>query len=218
MLFAQREAYLAFSETDSLYREDQFYVAATFHLIENRPAAINQSGFSGGVHFGFIRDMPFTKRRNWALGLGLGYSANIYNQNLLISKENKGTEFKPIEIDDELDRNRFVTHLVEVPLELRWRTSNSEVYKFWRIYGGMRFGYMHYFNAKFDSESGNKIRVRKPDGLDRLRLGATLTFGWNTFNFHVYYSLNDLFDKTASITNKQGGLSVIKLGLMFYIL
>ncbi|MDX1719680.1 MAG: hypothetical protein R3353_05945, partial [Salegentibacter mishustinae] len=40
------------SVIDSLYREDQFYVGLTFNLISNKPDAISQSGFSGGIHAG----------------------------------------------------------------------------------------------------------------------------------------------------------------------
>lgn len=217
--YGQEENFLAFPEVDSLYREDQIYIASTFHIIGNRPSGISQSAFSGGLHMGFIRDMPFTKRRNWALGVGLGYSLNTYNQDLLIIPDSgNGTEFREITDDDDVDRNRFYTHLIEVPIELRWRTSTPESYKFWRVYAGMRLGYMNYFKSDFVSNDGLRLSEKKPDGLDRLRMGATLTFGWNTFNFHVYYSLNNLFDKSVEVIDQDGALQVIKLGLMFYIL
>ena len=69
---------------DSLYREDQFYVGFTFNLLWNTASTIDQSGFSGGFHLGYTRDMPINKRRNVAIGLGLGYSINTYGQNLFI--------------------------------------------------------------------------------------------------------------------------------------
>jgi len=101
---------------------------------------------------------------------------------------------------------------------LRWRTSTPESYKFWRIYTGVRLGYMHSFVYQSEKNSGEQITFRKPDGLERLRMGATMTFGFNTFNFHVYYGINPFFDDYVSITNSQGGFSTIKIGLMFYIL
>ena len=217
--YAQSEKYLAFPEVDSLYREDQIYIAGTFHIIGNRPSGISQSGFSGGLHAGFIRDMPFTKKRDWALGVGLGYSINTYNQDLLITPDSgEGTSFREIIGDDNLNTNRFSSHIIEVPIELRWRTSTPESYKFWRIYAGMRLGYMNYFRSRFVSADGLKITDNDPDGLDRLRMGATLTFGWNTFNFHVYYSLNSLFDDSVTVIDQNGAFQAIKLGLMFYIL
>ena len=73
---------------DDKYREDQFYVSVTYNLLGNKPSGVSQSGFSSGFHFGFIRDMPINEKRNVAIGLGLGFSSNSYNQTLLISEEN----------------------------------------------------------------------------------------------------------------------------------
>ncbi len=205
-------------ELDSLYREDQFYVGVTFNLLWNMPSGIKQSGFSGGLHMGYTRDMPINKRRNVAIGLGIGYSFNTYGQNLAIGEE-EGTEqtiFSSLE-GVSYDTNRFVTHLIEAPLEFRWRTSVPDTHKFWRIYTGVRVGYMNYFNSNFEQQ-GNQIRQTKIDELNRWRIGATFTFGWNTFNFHFYYSLNPLFDKDAQIANEEVGINAVKIGLMFYIL
>jgi len=219
-LYAQRENHLAFPETDSLYREDQFYISATFHVIDERPQGVDQSGFSGGLHAGFIRDFPLNKQRNWALGLGLGYSINLYNHNLALSDVDDKTQFRLITPEDDKQINRFQNQIIEIPFELRWRTSTPESYKFWRIYTGVRLGYMHSFSYQFENNSSSqKIRLRNIDGLNRLRAGATLTFGFNTFNFHVYYALNPFFDDSVSVTDSQGGFfSTIKIGLLFYIL
>ncbi|MHA7055921.1 porin family protein [Aquimarina sp. M1] len=205
-------------ELDSRYREDQFYVGFTFNLLWNTPSDIDQSGFSGGFHLGYTRDMPINKRRNVAIGLGLGYSINTYGQDLFIGEdENTGQSiFSSLEGVD-FDRNRFTTHLVEAPLEFRWRTSVPDTHKFWRIYTGLRMGYLYYFNSNFE-QTGNQVGQTKIDELNRWRFGATFTFGWNTFNFHFYYSLNSLFDNNAVIGNEEVGLNVAKIGLMFYIL
>ena len=218
--FGQREDHLAFPEIDSLYREDQFYFSATFHVINQKPNGVVQSGFSGGLHTGFIRDIPFNKRRNLALGIGLGYSVNVYNHNLILVENGDSgkTLFRTPLPEDDIKNNRFRNQLIEVPIELRWRTSTPESYKFWRIYTGVRLGYMHSFLYESESNSGKKISFRKPDGLDRLRVGATMTFGFNTFNFHAYYGINPFFDDSISIIDGQGGFSSFKIGLMFYIL
>ncbi len=218
---AQQEKRLAFPEVDSLYREDQIYIGITFNAIGDRPSGITQSGFSGGVHFGVIRDIPFNKRRNFGIGVGLGYSLNTYNHNLIIipgNGANNETVFSTIRNQNAIDRSRFTTHLVEMPFEFRWRTSTPETYKFWRIYAGLRLGYMHYFKSSFENAEGVVLKENRPDGLERLRLGTSLSFGWNTFNFYLYYSLNSFFDKSVQIEDQLGGFSVVKLGLMFYIL
>ena len=73
---------------DYEYREDQFYISFTYNLLGKKLDGISQSGFSSGFHVGFLRDMPINKKRNVAIGLGLGFSSNSYNQNLLIEKNN----------------------------------------------------------------------------------------------------------------------------------
>lgn len=205
------------SVIDSLYREDQFYVGLTFNLISNKPDAISQSGFSGGIHAGFTRDFPLNKRRNIAIAVGLGWSLNSYSQNLFIGEDEAGESiFRELTNDIDYSTNRFSTQLVEVPLEFRWRTSTAETYKFWRIYTGLRFGYIYHFKSNFVQPDNQVIQTEVPE-LDRFRMGTTFTFGFNTFNFHLYYSLNSLFPD-AQVNGETIDISVFRAGLMFYIL
>lgn len=221
-VFCQEGAEADVSETrviDSLYREDQFYTGITFNLLLNSP--INQSGFSGGLHLGYIRDMPVNKRRNVAIGLGLGYSINTFAQNLFIGEEeaNERSIFVNLEnANITYNSNRFITHLVEAPLEFRWRTSVPETHKFWRIYTGLRVGYLYRFRSTFENNDNIKIIQTKVNELNRWRVGATFALGWNTFNFYFYYSLNSFFGDEALVDEQRIGMSTAKFGLMFYIL
>ncbi|MEW7288951.1 porin family protein [Aquimarina sp. 2304DJ70-9] len=203
---------------DSLYREDQFYVGVTFNLLFDRPKDISQSGFSGGLHLGFIRDMPINKKRNVAIGLGIGYSLNVYNHNLFIGEDEDTRQpvFRSLK-EVDFSANRFTTHIIEAPLEFRWRTSVPETHKFYRIYSGFKLGYLYSFNSNF-KQSDNQIKLTKVDALDRWRMGVTFTFGWNTFNFNFYYSLNTLFNNDALIDGDTVGITPAKIGLIFYIL
>lgn len=200
---------------DSLYREDQFYASFGFNLLLNRPKGVKQSGFSGGLHFGFTRDMPINKRRNKAIGLGLGLSINSYGFNLKIDEKEESTSFSVIE--DSYDTNRLTHYLIEMPLEYRWRTSTASDYKFWRIYTGLRLGYVFWSKANYVA-GDVKIRDKNLNALDNIRYGLTFTFGYNTFNFHVYYSLNPFFDGTLDNSVEELGLNPLKIGIMFYIL
>ncbi len=203
---------------DVHYREDQFYVSLTFNLLSNMPSGVKQSGFSGGIHAGFIRDIPLNKRRNVALGIGLGWSINSFRSNLLISRTQTGTPiFQVLDPNDfDYDLNSYATQLIEIPIQFRWRTSSPTTYKFWRIYTGFRLGYMYRFRSNF-KQPGNHISLTDVEGLNRLRYGLTFTFGYNTFNFTVYYSLNPFFD-AHTVDGQDVGLSTFKVGLMFYIL
>ncbi len=215
-----KEALRVYEGVDDRYREDQIYISATFNVLNNLPSGVSQSGFSGGLHAGFIRDFPINRRRNWALGLGLGYSFNLYNHNLIASSDAVGQVVysTPGDLNLVINNNSFNTQLLEVPFQIRWRTSTAESYKFWRIYTGLRGGYVTRFKTDFEAETGERFQFTNPEGINRWRLGATLSVGWNTWNFHVYYSLVDFFKKgTLSDQNRQN-MSVIKLGLEFFIL
>jgi hypothetical protein len=203
---------------DSLYREDQFYIGLSFNLVNNQPNSFSQNGFSGGLHAGFIRDMPINKRRNVAIGVGLGLSTNTYNSNLFIGETPTGsTAFSILEAGTNVNRNTFSTNLIEMPIQLRWRTSTPSDYSFWRIYTGVKLSYIYHYKAKFKSDTASVTQTDIPE-LNRLRYAATLTLGNGSFNAFVQYDLQTLFDNNALIDSQRVSLQPIKFGIEFYIL
>lgn len=219
ILFAQNPVVTDSSVVDHKYREDQFYFAITYNFLQKKPSEIKQSGFSSGLHFGVIRDFPFNDRRNKAIGVGLGLSINSYNQNMLISEDHQGEYHYEI-IDGNtisMRRNKFTTYLVELPLQLRWRTSTATDYKFWRIYTGIKVGYVFYNSSKFVG-SIEDVRLYNIDDFDKLQYGLTFSAGYSTWNFHVYYGLNPIFRKSALLDGNPINLNSVKVGLIFYVL
>ena len=205
-------------EADSLYKEDQFYASITYNLLGKKPKNLNQSGFSLGFHLGFIKDMPINKERNVAIGIGLGYSANSFNQDLLINKDNADAfVYSILEDSGTYSKNKFSTHLIEVPIEFRWRTSTPTEYNFWRIYTGFKFGYMIANTAKHEGDLG-RLKYTKSMDFNKFQYGLTLSAGYNTWNIHVYYALNSIFSNEAQIDGDSLDINAIKIGLMFYIL
>lgn len=222
LLYSQEEERYEIPDTipftiDSLYREDQFYFGFSFNLVTNKPDPISQESFSGGLNLGFIRDFPINERRNIAIGLGAGWAIDSYGQNLKIGTAQQGnTVFTALGDDIEYGTNRFTTQQIEAPFEFRWRTSTPRSYKFWRIYSGVRFGYIYHFQSNY-SDGSEQIVINDLPELNRFRAGATFTFGYNTFNFQFYYSLIPFF-KDAMLENEQLEVSTLKIGLTFYIL
>jgi hypothetical protein len=202
---------------DSLFREDQFYVGLTYNILLEKPSDLSQNGFSTGLQVGFIRDFPISKDRKFAIGLGLGLSTNSYNQNLLINKENSAYTFNVI-TDDELafTKNKFYTHTIDVPLELRWRNATPDNYKFWRIYTGIKFSYLFANASKFQGDIG-KLRFTNIDVFNKFQYGATLSAGYNTWNFYVYYGLNSIFDNQKLDDGSNLEVSTVKVGFIFYM-
>ena len=204
---------------DSLYKEDQVYFSFTYNIVTGSPSEIRTSQFSGGFHTGFIRDFPLNERRNIALGLGLGWSIDTYGQNLFVGKtlDLQSSRFEVLDRSRiDFDVNRFTTQSIDLPVQFRWRTSTPETYKFWRIYAGLRPAYIYYFQSKF-VQAGETYRETDIPELERLRLGATFTFGYNTFNFSFYYSLNSFF-KDAMVNEEELNLRTFQVGLTFYLL
>lgn len=216
VLFAQAQT---IQVVDDKYREDQFYGGVTYNFFENQPNGLQQNGFSLGVHAGFIRDMPINTRRNVALGLGIGLSSSGFNNNILISKKEGNYTFQIIDKQKIIYTiNRFVTHMVELPIEFRWRTSTAKEFKFWRIYSGFKLGYVFYNSSRFDTKT-ETFRLRQINTFNPIQYGVNISVGYNTWNFYVYYALNPIFKEgTQLITNTPIAVRAVKVGLQFYML
>lgn len=206
------------SEADSLefYREDQFYIGVSYNVLLNLPDGVSQSNLSYGITTGFIRDFPLNPQGTFAVGVGLGYGVNSYYSNLRAIEEGGGFRYEYMD-EGDYNRNKVETHLIELPLEFRWRTSTRESYKFWRIYGGFKLGYVVGSRSKLVTDSF-KDSFYNTD-TENFRYGLMLNLGYNTFNLHIYYGLNPLFEEGVSGPDGQAiEMYPLHLGLMFYIL
>ncbi|MBT8262142.1 MAG: PorT family protein [Bacteroidia bacterium] len=203
---------------DQNYREDQFYIGITYNVITDVPTDVATRGLSGGLHFGFLRDIPLNERRNVAIAIGAGMSIDRYGQTLFIGEaEDNESIFRILNSEIDYTTNYFSTYTLEAPVEFRWRTSTESSYKFWRIYTGFRIGYSYYYKSVFKQTNNNINQTDIPE-FEKLRLGASLSFGYNTFNFYVYYSINPFFKDAITVENQTVDFKTVKVGLMFYIL
>ncbi|MFD0932424.1 porin family protein [Psychroflexus salinarum] len=215
---AQDLSWLKQNESDSLYREDQFYVGFSFNFLTDLPKDVEQSGFSGGLMFGFIRDMPINEKRNISVGLGLGFNLNTFGQTLQIKREMNQDRFLVLNPDIDYDTNRFTTNLIEIPLELRWRTSDIDKLSFWRIYFGIKFGYVISSKSVFRSPE-ESYEFRSIDGINDFRTSLKLTFGYGAVNFFVDASLTPIFDgQQVEESGEDVSIKPIKVGLVFFFL
>lgn len=217
-VFAQEESSLektAVVKVDSLYREDQFYFSYTLNTLQKKPAGLTQNKFSSGISLGFIRDMPINPKRTVAIGTGLGFSYTNYNQNIKISKENAATTYAIVDGGD-YSKNKFSQVLVEMPIEFRWRSSTFDSYKFWRVYGGFKLGYLIYDKYVFEDSQGKKVITNNAD-FNKVQYGAYLSSGYNSLNLYVYYGLNTLF-KSAKTSTESIGMNALNVGVIIYIL
>lgn len=200
---------------DSLYREDQFYFGVTYNALRQQPEGLSQQKFSIGLSTGFLRDMPINKERTIAVASGLGFTYNNYNQNLGITEGN-GVPSYAVLSTSAFNNNKFTQLLVDVPIEFRWRASTYESYKFWRIYGGVKFSYLVYDKSVFKDSQG-KIVITNNADFNKFLYGVYLSTGFNTINVYAYYGLNSIF-KTAKIADEKIDMKSLNIGVIFYIL
>lgn len=201
---------------DSKYLEDQFYLGVTYNFLLDRPTDVKQQNLSYGLQAGLIKDIPINADRTMALGVGLGLGLNAYYSNMLVSEVPGGFSYSVLDDEARYKRNKIETHTIEMPLEVRWRNSTAEDYKFWRIYGGVKLAYVAGARSKFVSDD-EKVSFYNTD-VERFKYGLTLNFGYNTFNLHIYYALQNLFKHGTTLNGENIELRPLRVGFIFYIL
>ncbi|CAM3534429.1 porin family protein [Zobellia roscoffensis] len=202
---------------DSRYLEDQFYIGITYNFLLNQPEGVSQRNLSYGLEAGFIRDIPLNDSRTTAIGLGIGYGVYSYYSNLKAEETVSGVSYSVLESDNDFKRNKIETHMLEVPFEVRWRNSSASEYKFWRLYAGMKFGYVFGGRSKLVPADTGKVSFYNHDIRD-FQYGLTLNFGYNTFNLHAYYSLTSIFNDGVIVGSESLNSKPLRIGLIFYIL
>ncbi len=193
---------------DNKYLEDQLYFNLTYIHMLNLPDRISQSGFSFGLGGGFIKDFPLSEKRNIGLGAGLGYGLSNYYFNVQVDASS------PSEIEETLKNNKIILHTVELPVELRFRNSTALKYKFWRFYPGFKIAYVFANNTSFSRSAD--FDVSDIININDFIYGLTFSAGYNKWNLHLYYGLNDLFNETGT-NDYQISISDFRIGLIFYI-
>lgn len=217
VVMAQHDSIPDFDAIDPKYREDQFYISMTYNIWQRRPDGVRQNKFSPGVSIGFLRDMPINERRTWAIAAGLGYAYQNFAHNVFIARPGDEAYYSTIPADADYEKNKISFHFAELPIEIRWRTSTPESHKFWRVYTGFKLSYLFADRYKFDGDGGSFI-IKSNDDLNRLIYGVYLSTGYNTWNFHIYYSLNPMFKSAEFENGTKLEMQTLNVGLMFYIL
>lgn len=208
-IYAQRDSL----QIGERYAEDQLYVLVSYNQLFNQPSQVKGSGFSYGLNTGFIKDVILNKEGSFSLGLGLGYGLDFFNHGLKVSEVNGEVVF---EIDNTLTSNELTIHNLEFPLEIRWRDSNANKYKFWRVYAGIKASYnlSNRFNYNNGTESFSFKNVSR---FNKWQYGLTLSIGYDAFTAHIYYGLNPIL-KDSSIGTSDISTKIMRIGLMFYFL
>ena len=195
------------------YAEDQLYVMVSYNQLFNQPAMVKGSGFSYGLSTGFMKDIILNKQGSISMALGVGYNFDLLNHGLTISEENNNITFQ---VDNSGATNKLLLHNLEFPFELRWRGSDAQTYKFWRVYMGVKASYNLSNNFKFTNET-DSFSYRNVSSYNTWQYGLTLSVGYDVFAAHVYYGLNPIL-KDTSLGTADISSKIMRIGLIFYLL
>lgn len=195
------------------YAEDQLYVMVSYNQLFNQPAMVKGSGFSYGLSTGFMKDLILNKQGSISMALGVGYNFDLLNHGLTISEENNNITFQ---VDNSGATNKLLLHNLEFPFELRWRGSDAQTYKFWRVYMGVKASYNLSNNFKFTNET-NSFSFSNVSNYNTWQYGLTLSVGYDVFTAHVYYGLNPIL-KDTSLGTADISSKIMRIGLIFYLL
>ena len=195
------------------YREDQIYFSVYYNSLGDNLDNFKENKFSSSLNFGFIRDIPLSKSGKLALGIGLGLGVNSFNNNLKLSSDSSNS-YNLLSSREIPQKNVFNFSEFQIPLEIRWRNSTPNNYKFWRIYAGIKYSRLLSSSYNFENQQEN-YKINNPSiNLDQI--GFTLNIGYNTWNLGLYKSLNSFFNNNVKSIPIE--LEQFKLGLIFYIL
>jgi hypothetical protein len=197
---------------DYKYLEDQLYLSLSYNILFNKPEEDNNSPFSLGISFGFIRDIPLNKQRNFGIGIGLGYGFNSYKNTITLYDDADDSTG----LVQEFQTEKIKTNVVEMPFQIRWRTSTPTRYNFWRIYGGLKVAYIFFSKSKLNYEN-ESVTIKNMEPLNKFQCGTTLSVGYGTWNLYTYYGLSKLFNSTGS-NGEPSDVKDFNIGLIFYIL
>ena len=177
---------------------------------------VAQRNLSYNLQLGFIKDIPLNRSRNFGLGLGVGYATNSYYSNIGATQLDGDIIYEVLD-SEGLKRSKFETHAIEIPLEIRWRTSTPSDYKFWRIYAGAKVGYI--FSGRSRLVTNEQTIGFSNDDIQKFQYGLIFNFGYNTWNIHAYYALNPLLEDGTMLDNGTSiDFKALRIGVIFYIL
>ena len=209
---------IAFSQKDSLqlgskYAEDQLYFLISYNQLFDQPSLVKGSGFSYGLSAGFMKDLILNKKGSISVALGFGYNYDLLNHGLTIAKENNEVTFQ---VDNYGAINTLTIHNLEFPFEFRWRDSDAQTYKFWRVYMGVKASYNVSNNFKFTDQS-NSFSFKNVSRFNSWQYGLTLSVGYDVFTAHMYYGLTPMLKDTMLGTTDIAS-KTMRIGLIFYLL
>ena len=181
-----------FNQVSDRYFEDQLYLRLTYNMIVVKQSSQIKNEPTYGVGFGIMKDVPMNKQRNFGMGIGLGYAYQRYRTNVFSKKH--------------LTIEQIGFHELQLPIQLRWRTSTPDKYKFWRVYTGVQCTYL----------LGSNLGASVQKAVNPFQISGVLTLGHGFFNVHLRYDFLSLFKKDAYTSSKYLNAHFFQIGFSLF--
>ncbi len=188
------------------YFEDQLYIGVTSNMLRSKPEPLQQTGLSTGLQLGFIKDIPFSQKGNFGLGIGVGYSINKYKQNLVLP------DFSLLDLLNT-ESNSYSVQAVEFPFTFRFRTSTEAIKPFFRLYVGTKLSYVFASSSNYINDRSAPIPF-----LNKWQYGPQISVGYGNINVYAYYGQTEIFQAVTETEDISiDNLKEFKIGLQFFI-
>lgn len=192
--------------------QDRFILDFNNDMWLEYPDSIDPRAYSLGIGSYIMYDYLIGKSP-FSFAWGYGFSShNVHSNGELRIDTLEGKKFArlvPFPENSDYRKNKISATFIEIPIELRFRTSGSSPFK---LYAGGRIGYLVNFHTKTSDDSGKRKFYHK-DIANKLRYGLTARIGIGQINVHCFYGLSTLFIE-------DGGDRIIpwSLGLSMFLL
>lgn len=181
---------------EKMFPRDRFIFDVNYNSWLNEPNGFDQIPWkSVGVGFNFYKDIPLGYSAN-SFAWGLSYTVDKVHSNVsFLTRANiQGSVNNYTLIEADLAsisyrENKFVTHYIDLPIELRLRTKgNATFHTHFGFKGGMMVN-----NFSRSRENGVKVKKYNIPDVNRFRYGPTLRIGYSNINFYGFYNMTSLF-------------------------
>ncbi len=143
--------------------------------------------------FYFMKDRAFAAG-HMAIAYGLGMSFTNVNSNGSFAIANGNTHL--LQIPDTLlpSQNKLSTNFLEIPLELRFRTSPLHHGNRLKLAVGAKAGYLFQDHTKIE-DGALKEKFYNTPNLNNFRFAYTARIGYGKWSLMGYYGINSLIKK-----------------------
>ena len=179
-------------------KEDQLIIDLTYEALVNKPGDLNFKWYNNGFNIQFLYDFPLGYSP-FSVAIGLGLSTQSYYSGHQVRTQFDSTLNREIaewqRVDTSYRNNKIATTLVEVPLEIRWRSKESPSGYRWKIAAGVKAGYNFDTHDKLVMKNRDKYKTYIFPYMNPYRVGSHIRFGYGKVNLTAFYSFTPFFEE-----------------------